>query len=226
LVNDQPVHQVSVRVNHPVQFDGVTLYQSSYGTLPENNLRLRLTTADGSNGSHIVNARVGEAVPLPGGEGHFQVADIRGDFMKMGPAALILIHPENKEEVRFWVFQQAEQIKERFPGITEQFPQLNPAAFQPYSFSIEELRLRYYTGLQINRDPGVPVVWVGCFLMVAGFFVTFFCSHRRIWIQIIDEGNDRSRILLAGSSTKNPVGLERELDSLVVDLKRDLEEKV
>jgi cytochrome c biogenesis protein len=226
LVNDQPVHKASVRVNHPVQFGGVTLYQSSYGTVPEDTVRLRLTTVARDTGPLVVNARVGEAVPLPKGEGHFQVADVRGDFMNMGPAALVLVHPAGKEEVRFWVFQQEEQIRERFPGIMEQFPQLNSAAFKPYSFSIDELKLRHYTGLQINRDPGVPAVWVGCFLMVAGFFVTFFCSHRRVWLQIIDEGEDGSRILVAGSSTKNPVGLQRELDTLVADLKRDLKEKV
>ena len=225
LVNGSPVHKASVRVNHPAQFRGVTLYQSSYGTIPDNTVRLRLTREASKASSEILEARVGDALLLPGGEGHFQVANIRGDFMKMGPAVQILVHPRDGEEVRFWVFQEQEQIKERFPGIMEQFPQLNSAAFRPYSFSVEELKLRHYTGLQVNRDPGVPLVWTGFFLMVAGFLVTFFSSHRKIWLQIRDQG-DRSEILVAGSSTKNPVGLHRELDSLLVDLKRVSEDKV
>jgi cytochrome c biogenesis protein len=217
-IDSEAVHKASVRVNHPVQFGGVTLYQSSYGTIPEKTVGLRMTRGAGRASSHVVEAPVGKALPLPGGEGHFQVADIRADFMRMGPAVQVRVHPEDQEEVRFWVFQEEEQIRKRFPGIMDQFPQLNSAAFHPYHFSVEELKLRYYTGLQVNRDPGVPVVWVGCFLMVVGFLATFFCSHRKIWLRVTDQG-DRSRVLVAGSATKNPVGLQRELDSLVADLK-------
>lgn len=225
LVQDEAVHKASVTVNHPAQFRGVNVYQSSYGTIPAKEVRLRVSRETSEISSDVTVAEMGETVSLPGGEGHFQVLRIQGDFMRMGPAVEILVHPPEGEQVRFWIFQQHEQIQKRFPGIMEQFPRLNPAAYKPYTFSVEELQLRYYTGLQVNKDPGVPVVWGGCFLMVAGFFVTFFSSHRKIWLRVSDQ-DGRAQILVAGSSTKNPVGLQRELDSMAVDLKQVLEDKV
>ena len=42
-----------------------------------------------------------------------------------------------------------------------------------------------YTGLQVAKDPGVWIVWLGCTLMMAGYlYVAFFMSHRRIWVRI------------------------------------------
>ena len=64
-------------------------------------------------------------------------------------------------------------------------PKFNPSVFKPYTFSLIGLQTRYYTGLQANRDPGVSIVWAGCFMMIAGLFVSFFLSHKRIWVRIL-----------------------------------------
>jgi cytochrome c biogenesis protein len=54
--------------------------------------------------------------------------------------------------------------------------------------------------------------------MVGGFMVTFFMSHRRIWVRVLSE-KDGSVIHIAGTASKNPVGLERELGHLSNKLK-------
>ena len=97
-------------------------------------------------------------------------------------------------------------------------PALNPSAFKPYTFFLEDLESKFYTGLQVNRDPGVSVVWAGCFLMIGGFFVTFFMSHRRIWVRVSSK-KEGSAIRIAGTTNKNPVGLQRELAHLISNLK-------
>jgi cytochrome c biogenesis protein len=95
----------------------------------------------------------------------------------------------------------------------EKFPGLNPAAFEPYFFSLDEIESKNYTGLQVNKDPGVTFIWIGCFMMVVGFFVAFFQSHRGIFVRALPTKRG-IRISVAGRSNKNPVGLERELDQL------------
>ena len=107
----------------------------------------------------------------------------------------------------------------KLPGPMRQSLKFNPAAFKPYTFFVDGLETRYYTGLQVNRDPGVSIVWVGCFLMVAGLFFTFFTSHRRIWVRVLGAGSG-VRIDVAGTANKNPVGLERELEHLVKDIRK------
>ena len=105
-----------------------------------------------------------------------------------------------------------------------QSPKFNASAFKPYTFFLDDLESAYYTGLQVNKDPGVNIVWLGCFLMVAGFFVAFFTSHRKIWVRLSEE-KEGIRISVAGTSNKNPVGLQRELKNLTSEFKNLLSEK-
>jgi cytochrome c biogenesis protein len=214
----------SVLVNHPAHFRGITFYQADYGTVVGDRVKLKIIKKAGNPETSILEVKKGDSTPLPGGEGSFEVADIQGDFMNMGPAVLIRVQPGQDRETSFWVFRDQEEIEKRFPGLTHKFIKLNPSAFKPYTFILGDLDTRYYTGLEVAKDPGVPLVWTGCFLMVCGFFVTFFMSHRRIWIRITAE-RKKVRISLAGSASKNPVGLERELLHLSRGLEQDLNEK-
>jgi cytochrome c biogenesis protein len=96
-------------------------------------------------------------------------------------------------------------------------PILNPSSFKPYTFFLEKLENQYYTGLQVAKDPGVLLVWVGCFLMVGGFFITFFTSHKRVWVRVL-EWEGKTRISVAGRANKNPIGMERELEQVTSEL--------
>jgi cytochrome c biogenesis protein len=146
------------------------------------------------------------------------VDDIREDFMRLGPAALIRIKPSEGDEIRFWVFQRQDLIKENFPEILKKFPKLNPARHKPYTFYLDKIESKYYTGLQVNKDPGVILVWVGFFMIVIGLFVTFFMSHRRVWVHV-STLKDKLRISVAGRANKNHLGLERELDQVIKSLR-------
>jgi cytochrome c biogenesis protein len=218
LVNGEKVEKKSLLVNHPTQFMGITFYQSTYGSIPGRKVHLRISrhTTEHETTTHEVEP--GNPMQLPGNEGKLTVTDVKGDFMDTGPAVLISIQPQNGEEQHFWVFQNHELIRKRLPPPMLKSPKFDPSAFKPYTFFLDGLETSYYTGLQVNKDPGVPVVWAGCFLIVAGFFVTFFTSHRRIWVRLSSE-KQGINISIAGTSSKNPVGLERELIHLTQDLK-------
>jgi cytochrome c biogenesis protein len=140
----------------------------------------------------------------------------------MGPAALIFVKPEEGEEMRFWIFQDIERLRKQYPEAMLQAPRMNPSSFKPYTFFLQDLESRFYTGLQANRDPGVSLVWLGCFIMVAGFFVTFFTSHRKIWVRI-SKFRKEARISVAGRTSKNPFALEKELDLLTEQLRKLLD---
>jgi len=76
---------------------------------------------------------------------------------------------------------------------------------------------RFYTVLQAARDPGVPLVAAGAVLMVAGLMITFFFSHRRFRI-ILEGEKGQSMIGIAGSSNRDPVGLENEMNRLLSEI--------
>lgn len=224
LTDGKVLEKKSILVNHPAHFRGITFYQANYGTVVGDKVRLRIVNKASEPVTTVVEARKGELRALPGIQDRFQVADIHENFMNMGPAVLIRVQPVEGQEASFWVFRDQEEIEKRFPGLTQKFTKLNPSAFEPYTFIIEGLDTRYYTGLQVAKDPGVPLVWTGCFLMVGGFFITFFMSHRRIWVRVVPK-QDATRVHLAGSASKNQVGLERELEHLSRGLEEYLTRK-
>ncbi len=78
----------------------------------------------------------------------------------------------------------------------------------------------YATGLQVAKDPGVWVVYIGCGMMILGLFIAFFMSHRRIWLLLTKEDGKVS-VLISGSANKNKVGFEKIFSSLSAELKTD-----
>ncbi len=218
LVDENEVEKTSLLVNHPARFMGITFYQSTYGTIPGKKVRLRISRGPGKNQSDIIEVETGKFMPLPGGEGKFSIAGVEPDFMNKGPAVRVAVLSDNGKERTFWVFQEDEKIRKMLPKPMRRSPKFDPSACKPYTFFLEGLETSYYTGLQVNKDPGVPIVWAGCFLIIAGFIVTFFTSHMRIWVRVINTGHD-TNISVAGTTNRNPVVFERELMRLINDLK-------
>jgi cytochrome c biogenesis protein len=207
----------SLLVNHPITFRGITFYQSSYGTIPGERVRLKISRHQEE--PKTLEIERGHPVPLPHNEGQLEVMEVHGNLKgMMGPAALISIKPKQGEEVRFWVFQDFKSLQKRFPKSMFQSAILNPSAFKPYTFYLNEIQSKYYTGLQVNKDPGVPLVWMGFFLIVMGLFITFFTSHRRVWVRV-SKDKSKIRISVTGKANKNPVGMEREIDHFAHKLK-------
>ena len=221
MVDGKVLQEGSLLVNHPITFEGITFYQSTYGKIPGGRVRLKISSQGSGSETNDVVVTMGKAIPLPGKKGRFEVATVRDDFMRLGPAALIRVNPSQGEEKAFWVFQYQEMVKKRFPGIFEKYPKLNPASYPPYVFFLEEFESKYYTGLQANRDPGVFLVWIACFLMVAGFFISFFTSHRQFRVRIQSK-KDKLKISVAGNTSKDAIGLERDLDQLTGQLRDHL----
>ena len=85
-----------------------------------------------------------------------------------------------------------------------------------YLFTTKQM---YATGLQVNRDPGVWVVYGGCMMMLTGLLVAFFWSHRRIWLFLKEEEDDSS-ILMCGSANKNRLDFEKSFNNLAAQLQK------
>jgi cytochrome c biogenesis protein len=224
FVNGEAVNKESARVNHPVRFKGVSFYQSNYGSIPK--VRLKISRRASEPNSRVMDVEQGDPIMLPGDEGLFVVTNFSNNFMnRLGPAVHIAVRPVQGKETHFWVVKDQERLRRMLPGPMTQFPSLDPEVFKPYRFVlVDRVGERFYTGLQVNRDPGVPLVWLGCFVMVGGFFVTFFTSHRKFWIRVSPSGKG-VRISVAGTTSKNPVGLERELERLMGEMKDRFSEK-
>jgi len=75
----------------------------------------------------------------------------------------------------------------------------------------------YYTGLQLARDPGMNVVWIGSALLTFGLCIMLYVSHRKVWL--VFEPQDKGlRIRVAGLTNRNVMTFEREFNDLLREL--------
>ena len=208
LENGQPVPgyiNIPIVVNSPLTYKGITFYQASYGQAGEGAL-YHFTVQDKKGGApQAITARQGERTPLPGG-GYMLVLEAVPE-VKMympqlsGAAAKIEMAVAGGAPQQVVLFQNYPRFDERRGG--------------DQIFTYDGAEEKFYTGLQVAKDPGVWVVWLGCGLMVAGICLAFFFSHKRIWCRIMN-----GRVVIGGSASKNPAGFQIIFDDLVGKLKK------
>jgi cytochrome c biogenesis protein len=124
-----------------------------------------------------------------------------------GPAAQVEIHTPQGGSEMVVVYANHPDLNERHAREHNGGPVLQYKGAQK----------RMYTGLQVAKDPGVWVVWLGCLLMVVGIYAAFFVSHRRIWVRI-----QNSAVTIGGNASKNQGAFRQYLDGLVEKLNRHL----
>jgi len=200
LENGRPVTgfvNIPIVVNSPLSYRGITFYQSSYG--PAGVYQFSVRPRNGGAPA-MITARQGEQVRLPDG-GSMQVVEAVPDVSRFmpqmsGAAAKIETVSPGGAPQQFVIFKNYPRFDEQRGG--------------NLIFTFEGMDDRYYTGLQVAKDPGVWVVWLGCALMVGGIGMAFFLSHKRVWVRIA-----HGKITMAGTASKNPSGFQLIFDGLV-----------
>lgn len=213
IKNGKIMKQGYILVNHPLSVEGIRFYQASYGLVHEESRAFLAVFRKGQEIQNL-NAVKGDSLDLPGKEGRVSVLRIEENLMNMGPAVKLSITSHRGNKV-FWVFQRLDQIKEANPGI-EQNSILNPNIFRPYRFVLTGMEEKYFTGLQVTRDPGIPLVVVSAFLMITGLILALFFRAQKAWVKIDSDG-DFTRISIVCRSHKNTAGSKREI-KLLLDL--------
>ena len=89
--------------------------------------------------------------------------------------------------------------------------------FQLKVLRTEEVK---FTGLQVKEDPGVWLVWLGFTGMLIGIGMTFYTSHRKLWIWAAPapSGKNAAKIVVAGRASKNSYAFEQDFNSLCDEL--------
>jgi cytochrome c biogenesis protein len=202
LQNGREVLRKTIEVNDPLSYNGLTFYQSSYG--PAGDPQFRFRVRERATGQTVeAMARQGEHVPLPGGAS-FAVTNFAESYDRFGPAVQMHVNtPAGQHGNPFIVLKN--------------YPDFDAQRGGDYIFSLLDYQQRFYTGLQVAKDPGVWVVWLGCFLMVIGSCGAFFLSHRRLWVTIQPHGKGVG-VKLGGSAHRNQPAFTLYFDTLKKDL--------
>ena len=202
LENGQEVLKKTIEVNHPLTYKGLTFYQSSYGTTGDPVYSFRVKNRATGETVEVVGPQ-GKRLSLPGGAALIPMG-YAPDYQNFGPAAQANIVAGNQQNGSpFLVFKNYPQFDERRGG--------------DFGVTLLDVQQVYYTGLQVAKDPGVWVVWLGCLLLVVGSCGAFFLSHRRIWVTIqpLEKGIG---VKLGGNAHRNQPAFALFFDELKKDL--------
>ena len=210
--NGKEVMKKSIEVNDPLTYKGITFYQASYGMNPraEGVFILKVTSQSGV--SEIKQLRFGETFTIPGTNlsgtiKNFSPAlarDKQGSFFtyaeKMDdPAVLIDFKEGGKDKYSGWILKRHPETGRLPEGHIVEFTDL---------WGVQ------YTGLQVRKDPGVWIIYLGCMTIAIGLFMAFFMSHRKLWVRVVEEKNN-TRVVIGATSNKNRAAFERKINKIV-----------
>lgn len=85
---------------------------------------------------------------------------------------------------------------------------------------LTDFEQRYYTGLELARDPGMNVVWIGSALLVLGLCIMFYLPHRKLWL-VLQPGKQQTTVTLAGQVTRNELAFRNTFHELFTQLFQD-----
>lgn len=202
LENGQPLKDytnVRVVVNEPLTYKGITFYQSSYGQASEGGEHYFTMTSRNGGAPERFALQNGESLTFKDGT-TFKLLDATPEVRQFmpefaGPAARIEVTFKGKTPQTFIVLKN--------------YPEINAQRGDELTFNYEGSNARMYTGLQVAKDPGVWVVWLGCTLMIIGLFIAFFMSHKRVWI-VVSKGHAR----MYANASKNQAAFQMQFDEL------------
>ncbi|GAB4260958.1 MAG: cytochrome c biogenesis protein ResB [Deferrisomatales bacterium] len=193
LEGDREVLTRTIEVNHPLIYKGIYFYQSSYGQAGGRGAWLTVFGPRRNLIAHRKHVDRGGRIEV--GEGvHVVLRNLAGDFRGMGPAAEIVLEREGNSPTESTVVFEN--------------PQGNSRKLGDYIVRLDAVESVMYTGLQVAKDPGVPVIWAGCILITLGCLAAFFASHRRIWARVSPEGKS-VRVFVGGNASRNRISFER-----------------
>lgn len=200
LEDGKEVLTKDIEVNAPLTYKGITFYQSSYQGYQDFILNI---TDKSSGDSKIFTLPFQKQMSWDEKDLHFGIINAEAVGQRV---------------VRSKVWFKAGEN----PASIEWLADNNQATFvseaKEYTISAKQM---YATGLQVAKDPGVWVVYIGCGIMLIGLYMAFFMSHQRIWLYK-KNGSAVPELWLSGSANKNKMGFSKGF----IELKNRIEHAV
>jgi cytochrome c biogenesis protein len=221
LKDGSEAERKQIVVNDPLVYGGIRIYQSSYGSTGQlDKVMLTATPAKGSGAEQDISLGQDETAQLDP-QTSVRLARFIPDFVVQdnqiyarsnqpdNPAIQLEVTSKKaKEPALVWIFPQ--------------FPNVSHDSKSPYNFKFRDLRMGYFTGLQVSHEPGQWLVWAGCLVMALGLFTAFYLVHMRFWAMVVRDEHGRPALWVGGACNKNRAAFELRFRKLVEEVQTEL----
>jgi cytochrome c biogenesis protein len=211
IENGREVLKKEINVNTPLKYKGITFYQSNYGFSPSRDSLFKFDVTSPSGRKSSISVKFGESFNIPDTNVTAKVIDFSPALgvdqsgrlftyaqMMNNPAALVEFSENGKHKYNQWILIRYPDTWRIPDGIVE----------------FKDLWGAQYTGLQVRKDPGVWIVYLGCIIMAMGLYAAFFMSHSKVWVKIsTDKGN--KKIYLSATTNKNRIAFEQKIEKIL-----------
>jgi cytochrome c biogenesis protein len=198
IQNGREVLKRSIIVNDPLTYEGITFYQASYGTYLK-QAEIELTDPD-SGKKIAMTLPFRQPVTIPGTNDQLMIAEYQEDLMRAGQAIELVYGKQGRQSSAKWILIDRPYHGNRIENYLVRVTQTDRARF---------------TGLQVKKDPGIWVVWAGFTLMTLAIGLTFYSSHRKLWVCIEpDKKSGKTIVTLAGRASRNVQVFEEKFEAL------------
>lgn len=200
LENEKEVLTTDIIVNSPLEYKGITFYQSSYQPHQEFIVEIR---------------QDGDKEPR-----RFALPFQRESVWKERGLRFGILNAEGSGQraVRAKLWFKAGEAEAVTQWLKDNQTVTMETGGTAYTVRVKQL---YSTGLQVAKDPGVWIVYGGCFFLLFGLYLAFFLSHQKIWVSI-DTKASEGTVVLAGTTNKNKLAFARRFQHLEEHLENQL----
>lgn len=211
IENGREVLKKEINVNTPLRYKGITFYQSNYGFSPSRDSLFKFDVTSTLGQKQSVAVKFGESFVLPATNVAAKVIDFSPALaqdpsgrlytyaeMMNNPAVLLEFSEDGKPKYNQWILTRYPQTWRVPDGIVE----------------FKDLWGAQYTGLQVRKDPGVWLVYLGSLVMSIGLYAAFFMSHSRVWINLSGD-KAGTKIAIAASVNKNKAAFEQKIEKFL-----------
>ena len=211
----------TITVNDPLVYKGIWFYQSSYGDAWDQVDVARVNVKDKETDKVLqtVDLKWKQAATLDKLGVTLTLSDFVADF-GFNSAEKKVFSKTAEHENPAVKLELAERTKtsnlEATPWIFYHYPDLFDIPGSKYRFELVGYQPRKFTGLQIARDPGVNIVWIGSTMIVVGITLSSFIYHRRLWLKVIPDAKNGQGVTvhMGGTTHKNQIDFNKEFRRL------------
>ncbi|ASK63305.1 cytochrome C biogenesis protein [Virgibacillus phasianinus] len=208
----EKVEEKSIKLNHPLKFDGYTLYQAGYQQNEFKSMSFKIHKTDDpdetaleafkidltnpkseynlDNGFRVVVNQYYPEYYLDDGEPRSKSKFPRN------PAFVFFIYPPNTDKPEV-----------SFVGIRKN---IDATGENEYKLGLQDFELRDVSGITVRRDYTLPLFIIGAIIFMLGVIQGMYWQHRRIWIH-----PKKGKLLLAAHTNKNWHGIKNDIDKAI-----------
>ncbi|MDI6704308.1 MAG: cytochrome c biogenesis protein ResB [bacterium] len=164
-----------IRINHPLSYKGIKIYQSGYGkTNRVKNVTLKVHNGEKAS---VHTLKIGERFAIPNTDSVVRIAEFLPDFVMLRSRAISKSTKLNNPALRLEIYED-DRLKDS-TWVFHKFPNWHSSKDSRYRFEFTGLELPFYTRLEIVKDPGAPIVFLGCGILIIGLCILLPTIRRR-----------------------------------------------